>query len=148
MKLSYVPPNAQRATGPTARRAPVVYLVDDDEAVRDSLTILLESHGMHVTAYESCADFLAGYVSKPNSCLVLDQHLPTMSGLDFLESHVPAQFRLPVIMISGRVDPGLRARALAAGAFIVLDKPFDEEVILAAIAKALSQSPGSVPVLD
>jgi two-component system, LuxR family, response regulator FixJ len=131
------------------RRPPTVYLVDDDDAVRDSLTILLESHGMDVRAYESCVEFLAGYMAEPNSCLVLDQHLPTMSGLDLLESREPARLRLPVVMISGRVDPAIRARALAAGALAVLDKPFEDKVLLAAIAHALAhRTAGNASALD
>lgn len=138
MKSSQVLPSVCENTGPAKRRPPTVYLVDDDEAVRDSLTILLESYGIDVRAYESCSDFLAGCEAESNSCLVLDQHLPTMSGLDLLESHAPARLRLPVVMISGRVDPAFRARALAAGALAVLDKPFEDKVLLAAIARALA----------
>jgi two-component system response regulator FixJ len=149
MKPSQVPPAARENTGQAVRQPPKVYLVDDDDAVRDSLTILLESHGMDVRPYESCAEFLAGYMAGPNSCLVLDQHLPTTTGLDLLESRAPARLRLPVIMISGRVDPAIRARALAAGALAVLDKPFEDKVLLAAIAQALTHgSDGSAPAVD
>jgi two-component system, LuxR family, response regulator FixJ len=149
MKSSQVPPSACENTRPAEKRPPTVYLIDDDDAVRDSLTILLESYGMDVRAYESCAEFLAGYLAGPNSCLVLDHHLPTMSGLDLLESRAPAQLRLPVVMISGRVDPAIKARALAAGALVVLDKPFEDKALLAAIARALTYgSGGSASAVD
>jgi two-component system response regulator FixJ len=149
MDPSRMPPAVRESTGLAGRQPPTVYLVDDDDAVRDSLIILLESHGIEVRAYESCAEFLAGYVAEANSCLVLDQHLPTMSGLDLLESRAATRLSLPVVMISGRADPAIRARALAAGALAVLDKPFEDKVLLAAIARALVHGlDGGAPSVD
>jgi two-component system response regulator FixJ len=126
-------------------RQTTVYLVDDDEAVRDSLSILLESHGMDVRAFESCAEFLAGYVAGPNSCLVLDLHLPVMGGLDLLESRPAGALGIPVIVISGHADAMARGRALAAGAAAVLDKPFEDHLLLSTIQRALGGASGARP---
>jgi two-component system, LuxR family, response regulator FixJ len=121
---------------------PTVFLIDDDEAVRDSLGVLLESHGISVKAYASCPEFLAGYVAEPESCLLLDLHLPKMNGLELLEQFPPERLGMPVIMISGRADAASRSRALGKGVRAVLDKPFTQEVLMAAIAQALGASAG------
>jgi two-component system response regulator FixJ len=123
--------------------APTVHIVDDDEAVRDSLSILLETHGIDVKTYDSCNSFLLARPAAANSCLVLDLHLPTMSGLDLLDQYPPKQLGMPVILISGRMDPQSKARALAAGAVAVVEKPFDGQRLLAAIGQAIA-SPSSI----
>jgi FixJ family two-component response regulator len=120
---------------------PTVFLIDDDEAVRDSLGVLLESHGLSVKSYASCPEFLAGYIAEPESCLLLDLHLPNMTGLDLLEQFPPERLGMPVILISGRADAASRQRALGKGVRTVLDKPFTQEALMAAIAQAIG--PGS-----
>ena len=116
---------------------PTVFLIDDDEAVRDSLGVLLESHGLTVKSYASCPEFLAGYIAEPESCLLLDLHLPKMSGLDLLEKFPPERLGMPVIVISGRADSATRRRALDKGVRAVLDKPFTQDVLMSAISQAL-----------
>jgi len=124
--------------------APTVHVVDDDEAVRDSLSILLETHGIDVKTYDSCNSFLSARPAAANACLVLDLHLPAMSGLDLLDQYPPRQLGMPVILISGRMDPQSMARALAAGAIAVVEKPFDSQRLLAAIGQAIASTPGTV----
>lgn len=114
-----------------------VHLVDDDDAVRDSLKILLESHRLEVCDYKSAADFLGGAGAGVTGCLSLDLHLPVLSGLDLIKILRQRKVRLPVIFITGRSDKEIKEQAIAAGAVAFLDKPVREEPLLAAIYAAL-----------
>jgi two-component system response regulator FixJ len=118
--------------------APIVYVVDDDEAVRDSLGLLLESHGLVSQSFESAAHFLKSYRDGGRGCLVLDIRMPGMSGVELLETLAKSGFELPVIVMSGHADAALAARALSAGARVVIDKPFRDHDLLAAIRDALA----------
>ena len=119
---------------------PIIYVVDDDEAVRDSLKLLLESHGMAVEDYRSTDEFAQGYERGRNGCLILDHHLPGTSGLNFLAAQDGALAGLPVIMITGPGDPAIRARARQLGVRAFLDKPVTVEPLLATIRQALEQA--------
>ncbi|HEV7371491.1 response regulator transcription factor [Arenibaculum sp.] len=114
-----------------------VYIVDDDEPVRDSLKTLLESFSLDVRDYASCNDFIDTYDGSGSGCLLLDLHLPVMGGLEFLERYGPRLRGMPVIMISGRGDPATVARARGAGVVAFLEKPFEEETLIAAISSLL-----------
>jgi len=116
---------------------PVIYVVDDDEAVRDSLKLLLESYGMAVEDYASTEEFVRGHAPGRTACVILDQHLPGTSGLDFLAAQDGALAELPVIMITGRGDLAIRARAEQLGVRAFLDKPVTEGPLLASIRQAL-----------
>ena len=118
---------------------PVIYVVDDDEAVRDSLKILLESYGMRVEDFGSIADFHRGRVAGRKGCMILDLHLPGTSGLDYLASRDGAN-ELPVIMITGRGDAATRERARQMGAQAFLDKPISEAALLAHIREAIGSA--------
>ena len=112
----------------------VIFVVDDDEAVRDSFKLLLESYGLEVEVYASTEDFSLNYQPHDRECLILDQHLQgAKTGLDFLLSIAEARIRVPVILMTARGDAALRARALEAGAMAYLDKPLDEMLLMAAI---------------
>lgn len=116
-----------------------VYVVDDDDAVRDSLKLLLESYGLTVETFDSIGTFLRSF--RPNaraSCLVLDQHLPGTTGLDFLGSPEGRRLDIPVILVTGRGDAVLRARAFDAGAIAYFEKPVDDGALVSAIERALS----------
>ena len=116
----------------------MIFVVDDDEAVRDSLKVLLESYGMEVEVHASTDAFTQTYRPRPPECLILDQHLQAgKTGLDFLASGAPARLRLPVILLTGRGDTALRAQALRAGAAVYLEKPIDETRLIAAIETAI-----------
>lgn len=117
--------------------AELVFIVDDDEAVRDSLKLLLESYGMEVEEFGSTADFARQYRRRPDACLILDQHLPGSTGLDFLSSSEGASLGLPVILLTGRADSALRARAAQLGVRAFLEKPVADDVLLSAIRGAL-----------
>jgi FixJ family two-component response regulator len=119
---------------------PVVYVVDDDDAVRDSLKALIEAHGIAVEDYASTAEFLGAPRPRREGCLLLDLHLPGTSGLDFLAAHRDLPQQLPVIMFTGRGDAQSRARAERLGVSDYLDKPVREQVLLASIRRALAES--------
>ncbi len=121
--------------------APIIFIVDDDEAVRDSLKFLLESYGCHVEDYSTTRDFLRGFRPREKQCLVLDHHLPGETGLDFLESIDGASLRIPTIVLSGGGDRSLAERALKAGVIAYFHKPLDNAVLLATIFKAMDIAP-------
>jgi two-component system, LuxR family, response regulator FixJ len=116
---------------------PIVYVVDDDDAVRDSLKVLLESYDLTVRDFGSVPDFLDAVDSNGAACLVLDLHLPVMGGFDVMNTLGQRGSRLPVIVITGRGDAQTKTRALQAGATAFLEKPVDHRSLMAAIQTAL-----------
>jgi two-component system, LuxR family, response regulator FixJ len=117
---------------------PVIFVVDDDEAVRESLVLLLDSHGIAAKGYGTGSAFLAEFTPIPNGCLILDLHMPDISGFDLLEQYLPGNLDIPVIVISAHADAATRARAMAAGAKAVLDKPFRDRELIAAVRDAIT----------
>lgn len=120
------------------KNAALVYVVDDDEAVRDSLGLLLETHGIASESFDSAEKFFSRYRSGSGNCLVLDMRMPGMGGVEMLEKLAREGFALPVVMISGHADSAMAARALAAGARSVVAKPFRDHELLAAIKSAIA----------
>jgi len=116
-----------------------VFVVDDDEAVRDSLKVLLEVHGIDVEDYRSTGEFAHYYRRPPRGCLILDQHLPMLNGIDFLNSSLGKNLGIPVILITGRGDPTLETRARQAGAAEFLHKPVSRRALLAAVARLTAE---------
>jgi two-component system, LuxR family, response regulator FixJ len=116
---------------------PTIYVVDDDDAVRDSLKILLESYDLAVRDFGSVPDFLDALEVNGAACLVLDLHLPVMGGFDVMNTLAQRGSRLPVIVITGRGDAQTKARALEAGAIAFLEKPVDDKSLMTAIRTAL-----------
>lgn len=119
-------------TGPQ----PPVYIVDDDEAVRDSLRLLLESSGFSAREFAN-ADLLLNTNIDEMGCLLLDLHMPGISGLELLRLLRARGLKRPVIVISGRRDPVQDAEVLAAGASALLSKPFDDRQLLDLVTRAL-----------
>ena len=117
-----------------------VYVVDDDDAVRDSLQALLESRGYVVSAQASAEAFLASYRVGPLACAVVDLRMPGMDGLTLIERLMAEGKRLPVIMVTGHGDVPLAVRAMKAGATDFIEKPYANEAILTAVSKALSMA--------
>jgi two-component system response regulator FixJ len=105
---------------------PTIYVVDDDDAVRDSLKILLESYDLAVRDFGSVPDFLDASEPKGAGCLVLDLHLPVMGGFDVMNTLAQRGSRLPVIVITGRGDTQTKVRALEAGAVAFLEKRYGD----------------------
>ena len=115
-----------------------VFIVDDDEAVRDSLCLLVETHDMQAEAFVSTEDFVLAFRPRPSQCLLLDQHLQGgKTGLGFLGSPDWVAMRMPVILMTGRGDDEIKARAHAAGVAAYLDKPIDADRLIAAIERAV-----------
>jgi FixJ family two-component response regulator len=114
-----------------------IYIVDDDDAVRDSMRVLLESFNFQVQDYSSAREFLARYRPNGKACLLLDLHMPVMSGIDLLEHMQARGANLPTIVITGRSDSLLKDRALRGGALELIDKPVGDSSLLNAIGRAL-----------
>jgi two-component system, LuxR family, response regulator FixJ len=112
-----------------------VFVVDDDEAVRDSIKVLLEVHGIDVEDYKSADEFARHYRRPRRGCLILDQNLPVLTGVDFLNSPAGRRLNLPVILITGRGDAELERRARAAGAAEFLQKPVSQRLLIATIER-------------
>ena len=115
----------------------LVYLVDDEFAVRDSLTLLIESTGQTVRSFESAEVFLNNYDPKRPGCLLLDVRMPFMSGLELQDELVKKGITIPIIFISGHAGIPDSAKAFRAGAVDFLEKPFDNEILLERIEEAL-----------
>jgi len=115
-------------------------VVDDDEAVRDSMRAVLESFGIDVSDYSSARDFVARVSAPIDGCMLLDLHMPGMSGLELLELMRRRGSDLPVIVITGRSDDLLKERALRAGVVALLDKPVEETTLMNALDRAFAHS--------
>ena len=116
-----------------------VYVVDDDDAMRDSLRWLLESAGYRVCAYASAERFLAAYKPNGSSCLVLDVRMPGQTGLELQQELNRRGAQMPIIFITGHGDVPMAVDALKNGAFHFLEKPFQGERLLELIAQASTQ---------
>ena len=113
-----------------------VFVLDDDEAVRDSLKALLESAGMTVEVYGSGQQFLEAYDPSRSGCLVLDVRMPEMGGLELQERLAANRVNLPIIIITGHADVPIAVKALKAGAVDFIEKPFADDVILDSVRRA------------
>ena len=120
----------------------IVHIVDDDEAVRQSLAFLLSSAGLAVRVYDSATSFLAGLASIKGGCLITDMRMPDMTGLELLHQLRAKACGLPAIVITGHGDVALAVEAMKAGAIDFIEKPFDEEAILTAVRDALERGAG------
>jgi len=117
----------------------IVFVVDDDPSIRDSLQSLLRSVGLEVRAFGSPQEFLAARPPDAPGCLVLDVRLPGRSGLDFQRELAAAGIHLPIIFITGHGDIPMSVRAMKAGAVEFLTKPFRDQDLLDAIQLAIER---------
>jgi FixJ family two-component response regulator len=117
----------------------LVYVVDDDGAMREALSSLMRSIGLRVEMYASAQEFLAHPVSEAAACLVLDVRLPGLSGLDLQRELAASSRAIPIIFITGHGDIPMSVRAMKAGAAEFLAKPFREQDLLDAIVQALDR---------
>lgn len=117
-----------------------VFVVDDDEPVRDSIKVLLEIYGYEVADFVSTSEFVANYRKPPRGCLILDQHLPVMTGLEFLATASGRNLGIPVILITGHTDPRLEQRAREAGVADYLEKPVRKEVLIDAVERVVNMA--------
>ena len=116
----------------------VVFVVDDDAAVRKGLTFLLRTAGYTVEAFPSGLSFLDGYDPRRGGCLLLDVQMPAMTGVELQEQLNVRGWRIPVIFITGHGTVSLAVAAIKAGAFDFVEKPLREEALLESIERALN----------
>ncbi|MDR3516921.1 MAG: response regulator FixJ [Azospirillaceae bacterium] len=116
-----------------------VFVVDDDDAVRDSLAVLLESAGYRVEAFSAAADFLQSDAPRRPGCLIVDVRMPGMDGLA-LQRHLNAQASpLALIVMTGHADVALAVQVMKAGAVDFVEKPFDSDALLASLDDAMAR---------
>lgn len=113
-------------------------MVDDDQAMRNSLKWLIESVGVPVESFASADEFLAAYQPGHSGCLVLDVRMPGMSGLDLQEYLIEHNIQIPAVIITGHGDVPMAVRAMKSGAIDFIEKPFNDEVLLDAIRRAIA----------
>ena len=119
--------------------AAVVHIVDDDEAVQDSLRLLLDAAGFAVRAHAS-AEALLSAGPTPPGCVLTDVRMPGMDGLELLRRLRAAAITVPVVVMTGHADVPMAVRAMQAGALNFLEKPFSDEALFAAVRAALDES--------
>lgn len=118
---------------------PIVFVVDDDVSVRESLDLLIEFAGWQPRVFASAEDFLVNPRVATPSCLVLDVSLPALNGLE-LQKLIGDRVEMPIIFITGHGDVPMTVQAMKSGAVEFLTKPFDDEALLSAIRHALKRS--------
>jgi len=127
---------------------PIVFIVDDDEAVRNSLRLLVKSVGLTATALASAQEFLASYDPLQPGCLVLDVRMPGMSGLELQQRLNLRGAVIPVIFITGHGDVPMAVEAMQQGAFDFLQKPFRDQDLMDRIQRALEKDRANRAELD
>jgi two-component system response regulator FixJ len=121
---------------------PVVHVVDDDPAVRDSIAFLLDSADLAAKTYDSAPALLAALPTLDPGCIVTDVRMPEMNGVELVRKLKELGTSHPVVMITGHADVPLAVEAMKAGVADFIEKPFDDEVLLAAVRAALDRSAG------
>src|SRR5215475_4783541 len=125
---------------PMSHAKPVVFVVDDDISVRESLEALIRFEGWEPKTYTSAQEFLACPAHSGPSCLVLDVNPPDLNGLELQKRVAAGRADLPIIFITGQGDIPMTVQAMKAGAIEFLTKPFGDDVLLGAIRQALERS--------
>lgn len=130
------------------RYPPTVFIVDDDEAVRDSLELLVSTVGETTRAFASADAFLEHYEPQMAGCLLLDVRMPGMSGLELQERLAEIGSILPIVFITGHGDVEMAVHAMQAGAVDFLQKPFRDEELLRAIRRAIAADRKNREILE
>jgi FixJ family two-component response regulator len=130
----------QSKSSPKSHATPIVFVVDDDISVRESLELLIRSEGWQPETFESAQEFLAHPRALVPSCLVLDFSLPGLNGLELQKRVAVERTDMPIIFITGFGDVPMTVQAMKAGAAEFLTKPFGDDVLLSAIRHALDRS--------
>lgn len=128
------------ASSTTASRAETVFVVDDDEAVRDSLTWLLEGNGYQVRCFDSAEQFLAAYDTAQVACLILDVRMHGMSGPELQDRLVAEGKALPIVFVTGHGDVPLAVSTMKKGAIDFIEKPFDESELRTLVERMLDKA--------
>lgn len=130
----------QSKSSPKSHATPIVFVVDDDISVRESLELLIRSEGWQPQTFESAQEFLAHPRALVPSCLVLDFSLPGLNGLELQKRVAVERTDMPIIFITGFGDVPMTVQAMKAGAAEFLTKPFGDDVLLSAIRNAIERS--------
>src|SRR5579884_1716553 len=117
----------------------IVHVIDDDQAVRQSIEFLLRTLGMTARSYDSASAFLNALPAIESGCIITDVRMPGVSGIDLLRRLGEMRIKMPVIVITGHGDVPLAVEAMKAGAVDFLEKPYDDEALLASVRAALRQ---------
>jgi len=126
-------------TTPFALSDKTIFVVDDDKVVRDSLSWLISSVGLHVETFASAQDFLADYDPTRPGCLLVDVRMPGMSGLELQKRLAENPHCLPVIIVTGHGDVQMAVRAMKDGAFDFIEKPYNDQVLIDLVQKAVHE---------
>lgn len=129
--------------------ARVVHVIDDDDAVRDSLAFLLETAGYEVKTYDSGLRFLEGFTGEERGCVLTDVRMPGLTGLELALRLKSLGSRLPIVVLTGHADVALAVEAMKAGVDDFIEKPFDDHVIINSVEHALGRNsahPGAAQV--
>ena len=118
---------------------PIVYLIDDDEAVRHSLEFLLKTAGIEARGFESAKTFLEMLPRIKTGCIITDVRMPGITGIELLRCVKESGLDIPVIVITGHGDISLAVEAMKIGAVDFLEKPFDDDLLLASVRSALNK---------
>ncbi len=118
---------------------PIVFVVDDGISIRRSLERLMKSVGLRVETFASAQDFLSRERPVEPSCIILDVRMPGLSGFDLQDALAAVNFKIPIIFLTGHGNVPLTVRAMKAGAVDFIEKPFDDQVLLDAVRKALEK---------
>jgi two-component system, LuxR family, response regulator FixJ len=121
----------------------MVHIIDDDDAIRDSLQFLLSTASLEVAAHESAADFLEGLAQSGADCILTDVRMPGMSGIELLRHLKRQGNEVPIIVMTGHGDVALAVEAMKAGAFDFLEKPFSDDQVLNAVRAAIDDWRGA-----
>src|SRR6476646_6892188 len=123
----------------TMQPEPIVYVIDDDDAVRQSLEFLLKTAGVSVRGFESAKAFLDVLPAIKSGCIITDVRMPEITGIDLLRRIKESGLDIPVIVITGRGDISLAVEAMKIGAVDFLEKPFDDDLLVASVRSALNK---------
>jgi FixJ family two-component response regulator len=126
---------------------PIVFVVDDEPAIRDSLAMLLRSVGLATRTFDGAQAFLDAFQPVPNACLLADVRMPGMSGLELQETLRSRGLKVPVIVLTGHGDIAMAVRAMKAGAADFIEKPYNDQVLIDAVHRALAASRSPQPSL-
>ncbi len=131
---------AHVAEGPAIYSGPIIYVVDDDDQVREAICVVLEDDGRRVESYPSCEAFLRAFQSDDSACLLIDAYLPGMSGLELIQKLRADGNNLPAIMITGDSDVTMAVQAMKSGASDFIEKPIGRDELIRSIDRALELS--------
>jgi two-component system, LuxR family, response regulator FixJ len=121
----------------------IVYVIDDDDAVRQSLEFLLKTAGVNVRGFDSAKSFLEILPAVKTGCIITDVRMPDITGIDLLRRLKESGLDVPVIVITGHGDISLAVEAMKIGAIDFLEKPFDDDLLLTAVRSALNMEAGT-----